>query len=127
MARIIINNGDSGLTVRTALNSMTQELYDSITVPIRMKNIQANAMQAIAADTQVLKVSVVGTAGAPTIRIGTTPNGTEILPDTAIGAQFPPIIAEQYFGAAGNVYITFSAAGTILVRIDVILNYYNGN
>lgn len=126
MGRIAINNGDSGLVVRNAINGMTQELYDSLTVPIRMKNVQANAMQAIAADTQVLKISVVGTAGAPIIRIGITPNGQELLPDTAIGAQFPPIITEQYFAAAGNIYITFSQAGTILVRIDAILNYYNG-
>lgn len=126
MPRIPINNGDSGLTVRNAINSMTQELYASLTVPIRMKNVQANAAQAIPADSQVMKISVVGTAGAPTIRIGITPNGQELLPDTAIGAQFPPIITEEYFPADGNIYITFSNAGTILVRIDAILNYYNG-
>lgn len=127
MARIVINNGEDGLDVRNAINSMTQELYDSITVPIRMKNVQANAIQAIAGDTWVDKISVVGVAGAPVIRIGIIPNGQEILPDSPIGANFPPITAQQYFAADGNIYITFSAAGTILVRMDVILNYYNGN
>lgn len=123
MAQIVINNGDSGLTVRTALNSMFAELYGSIIVPIKVNGVNANRTQAIPANAFVSDISLSATAGAPTFRIGTTPGGNEVLPDTLIGNSLF-ISVQLYFQGAGNLYFTLTGVGTISYRIDVLNNFY---
>jgi hypothetical protein len=121
--QVVINDGDSGLTTRNNLNNMFTELYANIAQPLRLPGISGNTNQAMAADTFIKAISVSGIAGAPILRIGITPNGTELLPDTAIGNSLP-IDTEYYFQNAGTLYFTLSG-GTINVRIDYIPGYYN--
>lgn len=120
----IINNGDSGLLVRNNLNNMFTEIYSSIIMPIKVHGLSANYNQAIVANTYVQQLSVVNVTGNPTIRIGTTPNGTDILPDTEVTTSIP-VVVQQYFANASVLYITFSSGtGTLNIRLDVITNYY---
>lgn len=120
----IINNLESGLLVRNALNAMFTELYSNIAQPIRKPGIAGNTTQDMAADTYVSDIAVSGIAGAPILRIGITPNGQELLPDTAVGNSLP-VQTDYYFQNAGTLYFTLSG-GTINIRIDYIPNYYNG-
>ena len=124
MSQVQINNGDSGLTVRTNLNNMFTEIYSSLYSPIKQKGITANFNQAIAANTFISQLSLFVVSGTPTVRVGITPNGTEILPDTALsGSQL--ITVQDYFASAGTVYITFtSGTGNINARFDVMTNFY---
>lgn len=123
MSQTIINNGDSGLTVRENLNNMFTELYGAFTIPIKLEGITGNAQQAIAANTWVEQLSVITTAGSPTIRIGTTPNGTDILEDTT-SATVATASIKQYFGSATTFYITMTGTGTVNIRIDILTNYF---
>ena len=123
MAQTIINDGDSGLTVRNELNSMFAELYASITAPIKLPGNVGNVSQAIAANTMVKTIALSATSGAPKLRIGITANGQEIMPDTVIGNS-QIIEAEYYFQNAGTLYFTITGAGTYSIRIDVQNAYY---
>lgn len=122
MAQIPINNGQSGLVVRTALNSMFGELYGAIVLPLKLNGISGNTQQIIPVDTYLQAIYMSATAGAPTIRIGTAPNGDDICPDVLPGA-FQPVIVQQYFAAGATLYITMSG-GTVNVRFDVIQDFY---
>ena len=123
MPQVIINNGDSGLVTRNNLNNMFTELYTSVAVPIKLENLAANASQAIVANTYVYQVSLNKVSGSPIVRIGTTPNGTDILGDTTVGAIDQSLI-QQYFGSASTFYITFTASCVVNVRFDVVNNFF---
>ena len=117
-----INDGDSGLTARTNLNGMLQELYESIPVVARLKNILVNTNQVIAPNTKVVSIDVAGIAGAPVLRIGLTPNGTDFLEDTPIGNLYP--VVPDYWSQNGDtIYYTISG-GTVNIRIGLILNFF---
>lgn len=118
-----INNGDSGLSVRNALNSMFTELYGAILVPIKLPNIGFNTTVPIKANTFVQAIALVAISGNPVVRIGTTPNGQDILGDTAITSTILPLILQQYFSADTTLYITLGT-GAINVRIDVNPSYF---
>jgi hypothetical protein len=122
MARIPINNGQSGLVVRTALNGMFTEIYAAIVLPLKLNGINSNTQQVIPVDTFVQALYISTTAGAPFIRIGTTPNGEEICPDVNPGA-FQPVAVQQYFATGSTFYITISG-GTVSIRFDVIQDFY---
>lgn len=122
MAQIPINNGQSGLVVRTALNSMFTELYSAVVLPLKLNGISGNTQQVIPVDTYLQALYMSATAGTPTIRIGTTPNGEEICPDVQPGA-FQSVIVQQYFSAGVTLYITLSG-GTVNIRFDVIQDFY---
>lgn len=127
MAQQIILNGESGLDVRNALNDMFAELYGLVLgyTPIKLTNVIANTIQAIPGNTLVAQIALIATSGTPTIRIGTTPNGIEIMDDTVIdGTDQQLLQVQEYFLTAGNLYITFtSGSGALNIRIDVIYNY----
>lgn len=114
-----VTNGEQAADI---INGNFTELYNSLTVPIKLKNVQANTQQAIAANTKVLTIDISGTAGSPTLRIGTTPNGIEIMDDTEIGNS-QPVNVDLYFPDAGTIYFTLSG-GTVSIRIAVILNFF---
>lgn len=118
---IVLNmTGQAALNV---LNSNFTELYSNLPQVLKLPGVSVNTAQAINADTMVTLIAMSGTAGAPIVRIGLTPNGTEILPDTAIGNSQPDIVT-QYFPAAGTLYFTVSG-GTISIRIEFTPNYYS--
>jgi len=124
MAQQIINNGDSGLIAREKINGNCTELYGALVLPLKLPGMSANANQAIAANNLIVVISVTPVTGTPTLRIGITPNGQEILLDTLIN-KFTKVQADQYFSASGTVYFTFSgSAGEINVRMDILNNYF---
>jgi hypothetical protein len=122
MAQQVINNGESGLVVRNKLNSMFAELYAAVVLPLKLTGITGNTQQVIPVDTFLQAVYISATAGTPTIRIGTTPNGEEICPDVQPGS-FQPVVVQQYFASGVTLYITLSG-GTVNIRFDVIQDFY---
>lgn len=122
MSQTFINNNDPGLDVRNTLNFMFTEIYASIIVPIKIPGVNLNTVQTIPFNTWLNQIIVATTAGGPTLRIGTTANGTELCDDTLVGAYFR-IPAGLYFPNNQDIYFTISG-GVINVRIDVIPNYF---
>ena len=124
MAQVTIKNGDSGLTVRNNLNAMFTELYSNLPTSIKIEAVSSNDDALIAPNTYIGTFSLINTAGTPTIRIGTTPNGTDIMPDTLInGLQVVDL--QKYFQTATTLYITFTGtAGTVNIRINILPNYF---
>lgn len=123
MSQQIILNGESGLNVRNALNQMFAELYASLNPPILITDASTTFSQAIIANTMVLSIFLTTLSGTPTIRIGTSLNGEEILPDTEIDT-YQLVSAQQYFLASGALYFTWTGGiGEVNVRIDAINNY----
>lgn len=123
MAQQIISNSEGGLSVRTKLNTMFSELYNSLAVPLKLTGINANTTLAIDANSYVKAIFLSKVTGNPTVRIGTTPNGTDIMPDTIIG-DFYQITLEQYFATLTSFYITISGGGSLNVRVDILFNFY---
>jgi hypothetical protein len=125
MSQKLISNGEQGLDVRNAINENFAELYSiaSGNLPIRILNATGNFIQAIPANAFVQGLSIKLLSGAPNIRIGTSPNGEEIMPDTVItGSQL--ILVQQIFDSAGSLYFTWtSGSGGVNIRIDVITDY----
>lgn len=122
MSQQIINNGESGLVVRNKLNSMFTEIYGALVLPLKLTGISANSQQIIPVDTFLQAIYISATAGTPTIRIGTAPNGQDICPDVQPGA-FQSVLVQQYFSAGVTLYITLSG-GTVNIRFDVIQDFY---
>lgn len=122
MGQTTINDGDSGLVVRTALNTMFGELYSALIVPTKIEGITGNTSQSIAANSYIDYLAITATAGSPTIRIGTTPNGTEICPDIEPG-NFSSITVQEYFSTNSTLYITLSG-GTVNLRIGLLNNFF---
>lgn len=125
MAQQNISDSESGLNVRNALNSMFAELYANIVQPIRILGASGNTIQPILANTMVVQLQIRALTGSsPTIRIGLTPNGQEILDDTVVNTVGQFVSIDQYFSGAGNIYFTWTTgSGSVNVRIDVINNY----
>lgn len=122
MAQITIINGESGLSVRNALNGMFGELYGAIVQPLKQIGISSNVQQAIPVNTYVNGAFISTVSGNPTVRIGTTPNGQDICPDVQPGS-LQPVLVQQYFSGGVTLYITISG-GTVNIRFDVIQQFY---
>jgi hypothetical protein len=122
MAQQIINNGESGLVVRNKLNLMFAELYGALVLPLKLPGINTNTQQVISADSFVQSIYISSTIGNPSIRIGITPNGEEILPEIQPGS-FTQVTVEQYFSGDTNFYISISG-GTVNIRFGLISKFY---
>lgn len=124
MGQQVILNGESGLDVRNALNEMFFELYSAIIVPIKLTSITANiAVDNVPADTFINDIAIKVNSGSPTIRIGITPNGQEILGDFQF-TTFNYIQTQYLITSLSNIYITFvSGSGNVNIRIDPIYNF----
>lgn len=123
--QLIVPGVTNGQQASDIINGNFSELYASLPVPIRLKNVNVNTNQLIAANTKIVAIDISGTAGAPVLRVGLTPNGTELLPDTPIGNTYP--LEPNYYSAAGDtLYFTISgpAGSTVSIRITQILNFY---
>lgn len=118
-----IQNGESGLDTRNAINGMLEELYGSIATPVKLPGESINFQQAFPLNTKIVGISLVAMIDNPTVRIGTTPNGQEIMPDTVVGDSMDDVL-QYYCKVATTLYFTFTTPGTINVRVDVINNYY---
>jgi len=126
MAQQIISDGESGLASRNAINANFTELYAINNVAIKQPGITGNLNQTIDANTFVQFITIFPVAGTPVIRIGTTPNGVDLMDDTLIdnSQSYYPVQVQQYFLATGTIYFTFtSGSGTIDIRIDILKDY----
>lgn len=124
MALQAITSNDGGLDTRNKINNMFGELYASIVQPLKLPGLTGNTNQSIASNTLVRSLSLINAVGTPTIRIGTIPNGQDVMPDTQISGNVQ-VDVNEYFANATVFYITFtSGAGTINIRLDVIQSYY---
>jgi hypothetical protein len=122
MAQQVINNGESGLVVRGKLNNMFTELYASIVLPLKLPGITGNTQQVIPVDTFLQAIYMTATAGTPTVRIGTAPNGQDICPDVQPGS-FQTVFVQQYYPTGVTLYITLSG-GTVNFRFDTYQDFY---
>ena len=122
MPQTTINNGDSGLTVRNSLNTMFGELYGALIIPTKLEGVNSNTTLAVAANSYIEYIAISATAGTPSIHVGTTPNGTDIIPATTPG-NFSLTQLEQYFQNATTLYITISG-GTVNMRVGLLSNFY---
>ena len=82
----------------------------------------ANFTQSILANCRVISVDFKVTAGTPTIKVGTTSGGEEILFEETLSANAMRSVAE-YFASAGTMYFSISG-GTVSVNILVIKSYF---
>jgi hypothetical protein len=122
MAKITINNGDSGLVVRNALNNMFTELYSAITSPLKLNNISVNTEQVILANSYIGDIYITKKTGTPTIRIGTTPNGQDVVPEVSPGT-LSQVTYQDYVSADTTLYITITG-GAVDIRIGVLYNFF---
>jgi hypothetical protein len=101
------------------------ELYGTINPPFKYVDANQNFSQDLSANVMVTTISITNISSAPTLRIGTTPNGQEILSDLVITNTII-VTAQQYFIAGGTVYFTWTSgnfSGIVNIRMDVINNY----
>jgi hypothetical protein len=120
-----INNGDSGLIVRNALNAMFTELYNNINPPLKLPASTGNPEAAIPANslvTMILMRPTPGASGTPTVSIGSTGGGTDIFDATAI-TTFAIVNYNEYFYDGANIYFTITG-GTVDIVIFTIPNLF---
>lgn len=117
-----INNGEGGLPVRTALNSMLEELYAAILVPIKNPGVSGNISVPIPAGSVIMLILIQPVAGAPVIKVGTTGGGNEVL-DTTNVIQTVPIPGPIPVDNATTYYFTLSG-GTVNISILALTSVY---
>lgn len=122
MGQQLILNGEPGISVRNALNQMFAELYATIDNSIQIENASGNHEVLVLPNTFIVSIAFYPLTGSPTVAIGTTPGGQDILSTIPI-SQFQFILAQQYFFSEVNLYITL-LAGTVNIRLDFIPNYF---
>ena len=116
-----INNGDSGLIIRGQLNSMFTELYGSIPIPIKLSGVSSNITQAIAANSFIDSIIIKVTSGTPTINLGTSSGGGDLIITSLVSGTNEYIIGQQLDSSA-TLYINVSG-GTVSVRINLTTSY----
>ena len=117
-----INNGDSGLIVRTALNSMFTELYAAVYMPIKLPNVSVNTELVIPENTFVKSIFMTVVSGTPTVNIGTSGNSGNIIP-TSLLTGFNQAIVDWPPQAQQTFYITISG-GVVSFRFDVLPSFF---
>lgn len=122
MAQIVINDGDSGLVVRNAINAMFQELYGAVVPPIRRPNTSVNIEVQVNANTYVGKIFMRQNPNSltqPTVTIGTTGGGNDVFPAAAIGA-FAEVDWSEFAGDVENLFFTVTGGSVDITIIQVI-------
>lgn len=101
------------------------EEHVGYTQTLNLLQAMATQEQTVPDNTLLNSVSLFPAQGTPTIRIGTTDGGNEILDDTEVVA-FQKIELDKYFADETILYVTTTAgAGLVNVRMDVSRNYFN--
>lgn len=125
MAQIPIINGQSGLVVRTSLNTMLTELYGSIITAFKVPGQNATFQLVIPGNTKVHTIDVALANGSDhgLVRIGSTPNGTQYTEDIDPDGKGREVSIEEYFPVQTILYITIATA-TYNFRINQEENFY---
>lgn len=125
MARINILNGQSGLDVRTSLNSMFTELYNAIAPKTEIPGASTNQEISILENTYVAKIFMrmtPGSSGTPNVTIGTTGGGDDVFPASDI-PTFAEVDYSEYFLDSANLYFTITG-GTVDIVLILIPNLF---
>lgn len=93
-------------------------------IPIFLADKTGNVSQAIPSNSWIDKITLFFRAGAPIVRVGSSPNGEQYMVETNV-SDYAIIYPEHYAGADETVYFTINN-GNIDVRIDYKSNY-NGS
>jgi len=92
--------------------------------PIQLTSQTGNITQAISANTWIDKISIFQAGGAPVVRIGTTPNGEDVMTDATV-TTYAQVKPEVYTLAGNTLYFTING-GSVDIRIDTNTGY-NGS
>jgi len=126
MAYTPINNGDSGLIARNKINAMTAELYSGATQLLKVTNQSASFTVQIPANSYAWKLFLTKIGSGTTVaKVGTTPNGEEILPSVTVDNNNCPGNSTEIpvSTTAYNLYVTV-ISGEISASIFLILNIF---
>jgi hypothetical protein len=88
---------------------------------LKLYNQTLGFSQAIGANSMVTGLFFTIVSGTPSVAVGTTVGGTDILESTLITGDMSVAI-QQYFAANGYIYFT-SSGGNVDVRIDLISDF----
>lgn len=113
MAQQVINNNDSGLTVRTGLNDMFAELYASVPIPFIFLNQTTSFAQGIPAKSWIDKILITGSG---TFKIGTSSGASDIIASSTITDYMKLQILD--YSLAGITYYITITSGSLNFRID---------
>ena len=108
--------GDTNYVFTGKLNAMLLELYGVITHPILLANITGAHTQQITEKTNIPKLYIGTVSGTPSVSIGTTLGGVEIM--DSITDFSAPIIIERDFMSLTTLYITVTG-GNINMQLDI--------
>lgn len=102
---------DNGLATKSmVINSLP------IVPIIEILGATTDVIQAIQEGNIVEKIYIIKNSGTLSIKIGLTPGGDEIYPDTNVD-PFNNIQVQQYFAADGNLYFDLTGSGNINIYI----------
>lgn len=110
------------MNVRTSLNQMFNDLYGALSFPTKLEGISANTTWIVPPNSKIIGIDLSATSGNPTVSIGTTPAGSDIVASVQPGT-YSPNPQELYFATATTIYITVSG-GTLNIRINLFSNYF---
>ena len=120
-----INSWDSGIIARDKINAMTAELYSGATVLQKVTNQSASFTVQIPANSYAWKLFLTKISGTAVVKVGTTINGDEILPEVTVdnnncpgNSAEIPVSTTDY-----NLYVTI-ISGEISASIFLILNIF---
>lgn len=123
MPQQIIQNGETGLNVRTSLNEMFFELFSASNVPLIIENISGNYETVAIPANSFLDSIGINASSNTTIQIGTTAGGSDLLSSIAING-FQLAVVQTLITTISNIYITFvSGSGPVNFRFNIINNY----
>ncbi len=114
---------DSGsLDKKITFENFIKPITDLINTRSKETGKATSYTKSFPANSKLESVDIKKTAGTPTVTIGTTLGGDEIMPATAISnVTLSPII--YYFSALTTVYITISG-GTVSLNWNYYENYF---
>lgn len=112
-----VPNGAGWITSRMNFNDFIAGVAGA---PIRGYNQSGNFNFPIPANTLVTSAYVFIVSGIPTVQIGITDMGTEILEPTLLSDDTPISISQKY-SSSGNIYF-YVTEGEVDVRLDITPN-----
>lgn len=120
---VTIQNGESGLDVRNALNSMFATLFSSIPTPVIIENVHGNTEIVGVPGNSFIDSIGINASNDTTFQIGTTSGGQDILSSTEL-LGFQLFVTQVYLPTTTNIFITFtSGSGPVNFRFNIINNY----
>jgi hypothetical protein len=126
MSQQFFTNGETGDQVRAVIDANFGELYAGASLPIKIENTGANQTVSIAANTYIESIALGFVSGSPTISIGTTPGGTDILNAQELNntTNWSYIVQQQKPSASSySLYFTISG-GNVNIRVNQSINYF---